>query len=270
VGSNLTKLIWLSDLHFTANGLVQDHNPRERLDTAIIHINEQHPDASLCVISGDIVDRGEAEDYEEVAKRLSGLDCPFYALVGNHDNRTLFRENLPVPDNCMLDFIQFPVITKDAVLLCLDTQHEGFDDGEFCTKRLEWLGSMLDRYKDRPVILFMHHPPMSLGLPMQDTDQMLEGSAFLDFIAEHNNIAHICIGHVHRPISGTVRGIGFTTMRSVLYQAPPPRPSWDWSTFNPSQEAPSLGVVVVKNGDVVIQYEQFCNYSVGVKTVQSK
>ena len=263
--SSSTKLIWLSDLHFTANGLVQNHNPRERLAAAINHINAHHGDASLCVISGDIVDRGSAEDYAAVSRALSDLHCPYHALPGNHDNRALLREHMPIPENCMDDFVQYSVITDDAVLLCLDTHHTGYDDGEFCEKRFAWLGAKLEEYADQPVILFFHHPPMSLGLPMQDTDLMKEGAEFLDFLEGHNNVAHICMGHVHRPISGSIRGIGFTTMRAVLYQAPPPRPSWDWSTFEPGREAPNIGVMYIKGRDVLIQYDQFCDYETGVE-----
>ena len=238
---------------------------RERLEAAINHINAHHADASLCVISGDIVDRGSADDYAAVAKALSGLHCPYYPLPGNHDKRALLKEHLPVPENCMAEFVQYPVITDDAVLLCLDTHHLGHDDGEFCEERFEWLSQKLEEHSDQSIILFFHHPPMSLGLPMQDTDQMKEGSKFLDFLEGHNNVAHICMGHVHRPISGSVRGIGFTTMRAVLYQAPPPRPAWDWTTFEPGQEAPSLGVMFITGRDVLIQYDQFCDYGFGVE-----
>ncbi|MGI9369059.1 MAG: phosphodiesterase, partial [Ruegeria sp.] len=67
----------------------------------------------------------------------------------------------------------------------------------------------------------------------------------------------------HRPISGTVTGIPFSTMRSVLYQAPPPRPEWNWDTFRPSQEAPNLGVVTIADTGVNLQFDQFCGFEVG-------
>jgi hypothetical protein len=105
---------------------------------------------------------------------------------------------------------------------------------------------------------------MPLGLPMQDGARVREGAALLDLLAAHGGVRQLCLGHVHRPISGCVRGIPFTTMRSVLYQAPPPRPAWDWSSFRPAAEAPALGVVTVEGQDVAIQFDEVCRYEMGV------
>lgn len=261
----MTKFVWLSDLHFVAEGTVQKHNPRKRLEAAISHINANHSDARFCVISGDMVDRGTEEDYAALGKALQSLQMPFYPMVGNHDNRELFRRHMPLPNNSMKEFVQFVIETDDAVLLCLDTLDFGVDAGDFCAERQAWLSEKLDQYTERPVLLLMHHPPMPLGLPMQDQDRMLDGLEFLEQIKERSNIVHMCIGHVHRPVTGTVYGIPFTTMRSVLYQAPPPRPAWDWTNFKPAQEAPSLGVVVMDESCVTIQFDQFCDYELGVE-----
>lgn len=261
----MTKLIWMSDLHFVAEGRVQDHDPRVRLRAAINHVNDHHRDAELCVISGDMVDRGTSVDYAAVNEILGRLNVPFYPMVGNHDNRKLFREHLPVPCNGSSEFIQYAVETENAVLLCLDTLESGSDAGTFCSARQDWLVEKLNRYNDRPIILFMHHHPAPLGLPMQDQDRMTDGPKFLSLISGRPNIHHMCIGHVHRPITGVVRGIPFTTMRSVLYQAPAPSPAWDWESFAPSQEAPNLGVILLDGQDLTIQFDQFCTHELGIQ-----
>ena len=258
------KAIWMSDLHFVATGDVIGHDPRVRLRQAVRHINEQHGDADLCIISGDMVNRGTETDYAAVRAELDALAIPYVSLVGNHDQRDLFRQALPVPDGAMTDFVQYAIKADGCLLACLDTQKEGSDAGEFCAARSAWLRKTLETAGDTPVLLFMHHPPLPLGLPMQDTDCMENGEAFLDLISAYSNVAYMCIGHVHRPISGALRGIPYSTMRSVLYQAPAPRPTWDWSTFKPAQEAPNIGVLTVKDGDVNLQYEQFCRFDIGV------
>ena len=260
----MSKIVWLSDLHFSARGLVHGHDPRRRLSVAIDYINTHFEDAACCVISGDLADRGTSEDYQALASDLSALRMPIYPMVGNHDDRALLRAHLSVPDQAMSDFVQYAVETDDALLLCLDTQRAGSDGGEFCAARTDWLRETLDAAEGRPAILFMHHPPMALGLPMQDRDRMEDGAAFLDLVAGRPEVRYLCIGHVHRPISGIARGVPFTTMRSVLLEAPPPRPDWDWSRFKPAEEAPNLGMISVTNGDVTIQFLQFCPFGVGV------
>lgn len=260
----MLKTIWLSDPHFTADGDVLGHDPRQRLSAAVEHINAHHCDADFCVITGDMVNRGEARDYAAVGEMLEDLRIPVFPMTGNHDNRAAFRDHLPLPADCMADFIQYAVERDDAVALCLDTLDPGADGGVLCASRMSWLTEKLDQFADRPVIIFMHHPPRALGLPMQDQDMLRDGPAFLEAIKGRENILHLCIGHVHRPISGVMAGVPFSTMRSVLYQAPPPRPLWDWNSFRPAQEAPGLGVVIVDGWDVTIQFEQFCAFEVGV------
>ncbi|WP_147126467.1 phosphodiesterase [Shimia ponticola] len=258
------KIIWMSDPHFALDGLVLGHDPRVRLQAAIAHINAHHGDAAMCVISGDMVNRGTEADYKGLAKCLSDLAMPYYPMMGNHDSRELFRQLLPVPDTAMYGFIQYQVKTPEAHVLCLDTHKTGSDAGEFCEARRTWL---LDRLRDAgatPTFLFMHHPPMPLGLPTQDTDNMEDGQAFLEMVSTFGCVKYMFVGHVHRAISGTVGGIPFSTMRSVLYQAPPPRPEWNWDTFEPSKEAPSIGVIQIKAGSVTLQFDQFCRYELGV------
>mgnify|MGYP005989001347 CR=1 FL=1 len=96
---------------------------------------------------------------------------------------------------------------------------------------------------------------------------MLENAdAFLDLIACHGNVRHLFMGHVHRPTSGAVRGIPFATLGSLAFQAPQPRPAWDWDTFEAPREAPQYGVVLIEDGNVVVQYTQFCEFGVGTSS----
>ena len=264
----MLKIIWMSDLHFTAQGEVQGHDPRKRLSAAIAHINEHHGSSDFCVLSGDLVNRGTEEDYSALKAELDEMQIPYLPLVGNHDDRAQLKSVFSLPQNCMLedcmeDFVQYALSTAEGLILCLDSQNAGSDAGEFCEARAQWLRAKLKAAGDTPVFLFMHHPPMTLGLPMQDTENMKDGAAFLDLIAGYRNVRHLFIGHVHRPICGTVRGIPFATMRSVLYQAPAPQPEWDWAGFAPGREAPNFGVLTINNADVNLQYTQFCDYELG-------
>ncbi len=263
----MLKVIWLSDLHFTSDGDVLGHDPRVWLKAAIDHVNDLHGDADFCVVSGDMVNRGTEVDYAALRSGLDRLTVPYHPMVGNHDNRALMAEFLPVPDTTLPVFVQYRIVTPEAVILCLDTQKAGVDAGEFCDVRSAWLRGELEAAGETAVYLFMHHPPHALGLPMQDADRLEGGAAFLDLVAAYDCIKYMFIGHVHRPISGVVRGVPFSTMRSVLYQASGPVPAWDWSTFKPGEEAPNIGVVTIEDGSVTLQFEQFCDYKQGVEGI---
>lgn len=256
------KLAWLSDLHFSADGDVLGHDTAARVDAAVAFINRYYADVDGCVISGDLANRGSAADYLLLRDLLAPLACPIYPMVGNHDDRAQLREHFVLPPSAMGDFVQYRVDCADAIILCLDTLCVGADGGEFCTAREHWLAEQLCGAAGRPVLVFMHHPPMALGLPMQDADNLADADAMLDLLAACE-FAHLFIGHVHRPICGVVRGVPYATMRAVSFQAPAPRPEWSWENFQPAREAPGLGLISQIGGDVNLQYLQFCDYAVG-------
>ncbi len=259
----MTKIAWLSDLHFSAKGRVQGYDTEARVQAAVAYVNAHHSDAASCVISGDLVDRGTADDYAHLMHYLSELEMPILPMVGNHDNRILMRQFFDLPKTADPNFVQYSVDLGSTLILCLDSQKEGTDAGVYCPARSAWLAQALETANGRPVLVFVHHAPLALGLPMQDLDRMEGGGAFLDLLAASGASVHLCVGHVHRPISGHCRGIPFTTMRSVLYQAPAPSPEWDWTSFAPAQEAPDLGVIAVSEDAVVVQYQTFCEASYG-------
>jgi len=255
----MLNAVWMSDLHFAARGAVLGHNPRARLASAIDHINTHYPDSELCIISGDMVNRGTEEDYAAVAQALNDLTIPCWPMVGNHDDRALFKAVFALPKNCMADFVQYSVSTSEGEFICLDTLKAGSDEGEFCNERLRWLAERLNALGDTPAYIFMHHPPMKLGLP-----NLVDNEALLALMSAHSSIKHLFIGHVHRPITGTVNGIPFATMRAVLFQAPAPLPEWDWKSFKPGEEAPSFGALAIDDGNVNLQFVQFCQYQDGL------
>lgn len=257
------KIVWMSDLHFAADSDVLGHNPRVRLARVVEHINAHHADAAACVISGDLVNRGTAADYAALADGLRALRVPVLPMVGNHDDRALLRQAFALPDGAMSGFVQYQVALPHRQLICLDTLDPGKDSGAFCDARLAWLEAALGEAAGKPVSIFMHHPPLALGLPMQDQDRLLEADGLRTVIARYEGPVHLCIGHLHRPITGTWAGRPFATMRSVLYQAPAPVPAWDWDSFAPAREDPQIGILTCDGEDVQLQYETFCAYADG-------
>jgi len=263
MGCVVLKLFWLAVTHFDTGGGVLGYDAAARLEAAIDHINDHHGDAEFGVITGDLVERGSAEQYVALKSRLDRLRCRTLLIPGNHDDRASLKATFEMPSGCMDGFVQYAVRTGEGSLVFLDTLKAGESSGAFCAARAKWLSAMLDSLADVPAFLFMHHPPMRLGLPMQDSERLEDGESFLELLSGRRNVRHLFIGHVHRPVCGTVSGVPFATMRSALYQAPPPRPDWDWDGFAPAPEAPNLGVVTIKDGDVTLQYIPFCGHEAG-------
>jgi 3',5'-cyclic AMP phosphodiesterase CpdA len=247
-----TKIIWLTDLHFGGDPDYFRCDPVARLEAAIAMIQAEHTDAVACVISGDLTNDGDPQVFSSLAGQLSALPMPLLPIPGNHDNRDWLRAALPLPDGAMEGFVQYRVPCGDVDVICLDTLIPGESGGELCPQRMAWLEKALAQDPDRPALVFMHHPPFSLGIGVMDQIRCANGDALLDLLAGSSKVLHLCCGHVHRPTSGTARSVPFTTLRAVSFQAPPPWPTWGWDSFAPPDETPQIGVVLTDGRDVVI------------------
>lgn len=259
----MLKLIWMSDLHYDAHALVHGHDPRVRLDAAITLINTHHSDAACCIITGDMVETASPEAYTALREALGRLSVPVLPLAGNHDRRGLLRDHLPLPEGVMSEFVQYAVNADGHVLIALDTLDEGSDAGTLCPARLDWLDQTLDAAADSPVSLFMHHPPAPLGLTMLDPDGLQAADAFWAVVNRYPSVRSVYAGHVHRATFGHRGQVTLATLPSVLYQAPPERPRWDWDSFAPAQEAPKLGVLQLGETQSTLHLDEICTYELG-------
>ncbi len=262
--SDHLKIIWLSDLHVVAPGKhVVGYDSSVRVSRAVEYISAQHPDAAFCVLGGDLVDDCQPDSYRHLKSLLKLLPMPILPLVGNHDDRAALISSLrpPVPNGASTaDYI---VEVAGRVLICLDSQKPGHEAGCYSPQQLKWLDETLTRVSARPAYVFIHHPPMKLGLTMQDKDWLENGDEFLALLKRHSNVNHLFIGHVHRPVSGNVGRLPFTIMRPTAYQAPLPYPEWTWDNFAPAKEPPNLGVILLGDSSTIVHYHQFCDADVG-------
>lgn len=260
----MTKFIWMSDPHFQNTGTIAGLDPRARLSQAMKHANANYSDAEFILLTGDLVGDDSSSDYAALARFLDWSKLPVHSMMGNDDVRSHFRAHLPVLPGTMPDFIQYRIEMPDgSILLCLDTHKVGSHAGHLCETRLAWLKQELEA-TDQPIYIAMHHPPFALGLPAQDQIALDDGTAFMDLITQYPHVKHLFAGHVHRPTSGTRRGIPFSTIGAISFQAPGPRPEWDWDSFKAATEASHYAVVELDRGDVTIQPVQFCAVDYGV------
>jgi len=253
------KLVWLTDIHLTTKGRkLFGYDPEYRLRQAIEYIRTFHFDADFCVLTGDLVNDGDSESYELLNEIISELQIPYLALAGNHDNRKRMKRILSFPESTDPEFIQFSINHNGYRLIGLDTLHPGHSHGVLCDQRLAWLDRELAKDKTTSTLIFSHHHPAKLHLPMQDDEILLNGDTLLDRLCAASNVKHLFFGHVHRPVSGSFRGLGFTALQSVALQAPLPYPKWDWNSFTPALESPALGIIHASTTSLVTHFHSFC------------
>ncbi len=249
------NIVWLSDFHLSTKGL----DSQAACDRAIDWLIQHHSDADCCVITGDLSEHGTVEEYQAVARSLARLPMPCLPLVGNHDNRSACLSVFDMPGTCLPGFVQYAVDlpTRSGAtvrLVCLDTLVPGESGGTLCDERMAWLESVLSESADRTVLVFMHHPPAELGVAPFDAIGLDNATELIALLSRHACVKHVFAGHVHRVFQGVTGGVPYATQRSVLMQAPPPRPAWDWDSFAPADEPPGYGVISAHGGDVCVSF----------------
>lgn len=258
-------LIQLSDLHLLPAGKVLfGSQPAERLDQALDCVTRQFADASLVVLTGDLVEDEWAASYQTLRASLQKINQPYVLLPGNHDDRALMKKVFPEQifdeHGFMQSWRDVDVGDQRVRLIFMDTQQAGRADGVYCATRAAWLRQAMVGAPDQQVMLFMHHPPFAVGLASMDALRLRDTSHLLAAIehAQANGVTvrHICFGHLHRAIAGAWHGIPFSGVRSTNHQIA--------LDLNPHQthipgslEQPMLAAILVDAESIVVHYHEF-------------
>jgi len=253
------KIIQITDPHLVKPGeLLLTSDPLRRLEACIADVRAHHADAELCVVTGDLADRGEPEAYAALRDRLRGLPMPVRLLLGNHDDRATFRASFRDVAADPHGFVQSTLDGELGRFIFLDTNQRGTHAGWYCGERQAWLRERLAEVAGRPVYLFMHHHPFPVHLQAADDLILRQSAEFAEIVSGHA-VRHIFFGHVHRPIAGSWHGIPFTTLRGLNHQV--------WLDFSLgsgivlSLEPPAYAIAFVSEAAVVVHNHDFLDDS---------
>ncbi len=221
------KVVVFTDLHMLSLGkTILDMDPAERLSAAIGHINRTVSDAAHVIVTGDLTHWGNRSAYLRLRDTLTELKAPLTLTLGNHDRRAAFLEIFPDAARDENGFIQTVLDIGGYRLIVLDSlddsgaENPPVHSGVLCEQRLEFLDRELNAAKNKPVVIFMHHPPHQVGFVGMDRIRLRNGDAFYTLIEKHGNVKQLICGHVHRSISGAHRGVPFAVFKSTVDQQP--------------------------------------------------
>lgn len=222
----------LTDLHIglDTTTLTGHPGPATALRRALAHVRSLDPPPDVLIISGDLSDDGNAEDYatvrdilrEELPDQAQGGPLVL-AVPGNHDDPMMARhvlgELMPVATDVPEGRACLHVEHGPLHFIGLDTAVPNRPHGALDPAQLTWLEAQLERCAGQPVVIFMHHPPLVTGITAMDTFGLLEGQARLgELVARHGSVQLIASGHIHRPIVGSLGGVPVLVAPSVSHQ----------------------------------------------------
>lgn len=208
----------ITDTHLGFETGNPDEPNRQRLDAVLALLTEGVNRPDLMIVSGDLVDKGDAESYRRCAAAFEACPFPVYPCLGNHDDRETFARVFPqIPMTS--GFAHYCVALDGLRIILLDTLEPGRHGGGFCEIRAAWLAEQLFEQRDVPTIIVMHHPPFDAGIDWMSTKSNEPWVArFTDVIAGHTQIEAIWCGHLHRPIVASWRGVPVTVCPATSAQ----------------------------------------------------
>jgi Icc protein len=186
----------LSDTHFGGPA-----RARQRVELVLDHLLAMDPLPDLLLVTGDIADHGEPEEYaeaREVLDRWTGLRL---LGPGNHDVRTHFARGLLDREVHRDDRLDQVLDLPAARFLMLDSlvgtsPGERIDHGELSEATLAWLDARLSE-DPRPTYVCLHHPPVEIGVRLMDPIRLRDAEAFAQVLQRHPHHVATLVGHAH-------------------------------------------------------------------------
>lgn len=178
---------------------------------------DRRPDC--VVITGDVANDGTETQYEDFRAVLGAFPIPVHLVTGNHDDPKVMIAQFggsALLGNGESTF--YAMEYSDALLIALDTHVPGSPAGHLGPAQLGWLDTILGS-TTKPVVLAMHHPPMSVGIDYLDGMGLDNADDLRGVIEPHGNVQRILAGHIHRTIVGSFAGATVTIASSLYRQA---------------------------------------------------
>ena len=204
------RLLQLSDLHLLADptGLCRGRRPlvllRQALEQSLRQLRDQGDQPDLLLLSGDLCQDESWLGYVRLRELLAPLALPVALLPGNHDHALLLRAALA------RHWPLAPAVVPwgGAALVLLDSHRPGSAAGWLGERQLAWLARQLADWRDRPLVVALHHPPLAIGDPGFDAIGLDDGPALLELLASVPSLKAVLFGHIHQHWRGTLPSRG--------------------------------------------------------------
>ena len=192
------RVIQITDLHIGREG--EDTyfvDVRENFRRIIAAVQSRRPD--YLVLSGDLCyNQGELDIYSWIRPWVDQLHIPYEIIGGNHDNCQFISKVFDRQADQKPDGLYFFRIWHGKPVLFMDTSKYMVEEPQ-----LNWLKEQLHQLSG-DIVLFIHHPPLLVGMPFMDNNHALnERDALLDMLSSYPGNIDIFCGHYH--IDRTVR-----------------------------------------------------------------
>lgn len=217
------RLIHFTDLHLltSANTLYDGFDSDASLRQTLACLRAQAEPFDSLIVTGDLAHDEQRETY----LRIRDLFLPWLPkcvfIPGNHDCRDSLYEVLPYNLQRHGERLNSVITVGNWRLIGLDSHVPGEIPGRLGPDQIHWLQRELNSAPDRPTLLFIHHPPVTVGSPWLDEIGLTDAEEFWRIVRGPRPVYAICCGHVHQEMQSERNGVVVLTTPSTSIQFVP-------------------------------------------------
>lgn len=199
---------------------------------AVAHVNRMLPAPDLVLLTGDLVNEGQPNQYEHLAELLEPLSAPLHLMPGNHDRTDNLRAAFPHLVHDRRGRAD-GVIEGPLRIVAVDSSRFPQPGGTLDPDQLTWLAEVLGDAPAQPTVVALHHPPFATGIKHMDAMGLAAEAAagLAEVIARHPQVERVLCGHLHRFIvrrfAGTVAMTCPSTAHAVQLDLTDGPPAWN-------------------------------------------
>jgi Icc protein len=225
------RVLQLTDTHLYADhqGCLLGLNTQGSFAQILTLLQQCHWPADLLLATGDLVHDGSAAGYQRLHAQMAELDVPVYCIPGNHDEAQILKRSLNG------DKVLYAGSADYApwAFVFLDSTKPGSEAGLLDDRQLAHLQHSLETFRERHVLICLHHQPVPVGSRWLDTMLLENADDFFAIVDRAPQVRGITWGHVHQHFDSLRNGVRLLACPSTCIQFKPGQETFGLDTLAP-------------------------------------
>lgn len=195
------RVLQLTDTHIGRRGeRYGGSDTAAFLRDAVAFAATLEPAPAYAVVTGDLVNTGSPQEYEQFTAAMAPLSIPYVVVPGNHDDAEQLRASLP-PETfggARDARLRFVYDADEVRLIGLDvTRPRPWPGAQLDEAAFAWLRARLAEEPERPTIVALHQPPFRCGLHYLDVFGFRGAAGLRRLLDNAPQVGRVVCGHIH-------------------------------------------------------------------------
>lgn len=215
----MLRFIHLTDCHLlnTPDETLRAINTYDTLSAVVNDVRQMESQIDFVLVTGDISQSGDVPSYQLFKHNMDQLNIPIYCLPGNHDNTSTLKSMFQTSPDAAISVN----LIKNHLLILLNSAVINAVSGTVSDNQIQQLKNTLASNRSRPVIIGLHHPPITINSIWMDNIGLTNTKELMTLLEEFNMVKLVLFGHAHQEVNATHKHMHLVATPSTCFQFKP-------------------------------------------------